>query len=215
MSLPIVYGDSEGDKARAILGTATHELGRYGYPCVDWAIWRLQQQPPNQYRCVQPTSDTAPLALESAEMDGVITRLLSSSLNSTSVMRLYDRLHELPVPSFVGQWMKLPCIIFKLGPLSASRNMLGHVFPAQTAVRVVEIKTDEDLSRFGSPYLIHPSIDFLLDRQPVRSVAETIPEENPNDRSSLIKELPLFSSPSGITSAAPQTRAARLVAHIG
>ena len=125
-------------------------------------------------------------------------------------MRLYDRLHDLPVPSFVGQRMKLPCLGFKLGPLSASRSGSGHVFRAQTAVGVAEIKTEEDLSRFGSLYLIHPWIDFLLDRQPAGSVPETIPEENTDDRVSILGELPFFPGP-----AAPQTRAARLVARLG
>ena len=164
-----------------------------------------------------PTTHIPP-ALERAEMDGITISLRNSSLNSTSIMKLYDRLHELPVPLFVGQRMKLPCIIFKLGPLSASRSKSGHVFRAQTVVGVVEIKTKEDISRFASLYLIHPWIDFLLDRQPVGSVAETIssiPEENTDDRSSLIGELPLFPGPSGIASAAPQTRAARLVARLG
>ena len=164
-----------------------------------------------------PTTHIPP-ALERAEMDGITISLRNSSLNSISIMKLYDRLHELPVPLFVGQRMKLPCIIFKLGPLSASRSKSGHVFRAQTVVGVVEIKTKEDISRFASLYLIHPWIDFLLDRQPVGSVAETIcsiPEENTDDRSSLIGELPLFPSPSGIASAAPQTRAARLVARLG
>ena len=156
-----------------------------------------------------PTTHIPP-ALERAEMDGIAARLRSSSLNLSPIMILYDRLHDLPVPSFVGQRMKLPCLGFKLGPLSASRSGSGHVFRAQTAVGVAEIKTEEDLSRFGSLYLIHPWIDFLLDRQPVGSVPETIPEENTDDRVSILGELPFFPGP-----APPQTRAARLVARLG
>ena len=108
--------------------------------------------------------------------------------------------------------MKLPCLHFKLGPLSASRSKSGQVFRAQTAVGVVELTTDEDLSPFGSLYLVHPWIDFLLDRQPVGSVAEAIPEENTGDGASSIGELSLFPGPSGI---APQTRAARFAARLG
>ena len=163
----------------------------------------------------QPLTTYIPQALESAEMDAIVARLRKSSINSTSIMKLYDRLHELPVPSFVGRRMKLPCLNFKLGPLSASRSKSSHVFRAQTAVGAVEIRTEEDLSRIGSLYLVHPWIDFLLDRQPVGSVGETIPEENTEDRSSSIGELPDFPGPSGIASAAPQTRAARLVARLG
>ena len=110
--------------------------------------------------------------------------------------------------------MKLPCLELKLGPLSASRSRSGHVFRAQTAVGIVEIKTEEDLSRFRSLYLVHPWIDFLLNRQPVGSVPETIPEENTDDRVSILGELPLFPGPS-IPSAVPQTRGARLAARLG
>ena len=215
MSLSVVYG--EGDKALgrflAQLLTSSGDpsilawTGRSGSfnSCLPANIAVFNQLPTTHI----------PPALERAETDGTIARLSRSSLNSTSIMRLHDRLHELPVPSFVGQRMKLPCLNFKLGPLSGSRSKSGHVFRAQTAIGVVEIKTDENLSRFGSLYLVHPWIDFLLDRQPVGSVVETIPEENTDDRSSSIGELPLPPGPSGITFAAPQTRAARLAARLG
>ena len=215
MSLSVVYG--EGDKALgrflAQLLTSSGDTsilawaGRSGSfnSCLPADIAVFKQLPTTHI----------PPALERAEMDGIITRLRSSSLNSTSIMRLYDRLAELPVPLFVGQRMKLPCLNFKLGPLSISRTKSGHVFRAQTAVGVVEIKTEEDLSRFSSLYLVHPWIDFLLDQQPVGGVAETIPEENTDDRSSSIGELPLFPGPSGIALATPQTRAAWLVARLG
>ena len=101
--------------------------------------------------------------------------------------------------------MKLPCLNLKLGPLSASWSTSGRTFRAQTAVGVVEIKTEEDLSRFGALYLVHPWIDFLLDRQPVGSVMETIPEGNTDDRYSLIGRLPSFP-------AAPHIRTGQFVA---
>ena len=111
--------------------------------------------------------------------------------------------------------MKLPCLNFKLGPLSASRSSLGHVFRAQTDVGVVETRTEEDLARYGSLYLIHPWIYFLLDPQPVGSVVDMIPKENEDDRSSSIGDLPLSPDPSSIALATPQTRASRLVARLG
>ena len=111
--------------------------------------------------------------------------------------------------------MKLPCLHFKLGPLSTSRSTSGHVFRAPTAVGVVEIKTEEDLSRFRSLYLVHPWIDFLLGRQPAGNVAETIPEANTDDRSSSIGELSLFPDPSAMASVAPPTQAAWLAARLG
>ena len=148
-------------------------------------------------------------------MDKITARLRASSLNFTLVMNLYDRLNELPIPLFVGQRMKLPCLAFKLGPLSASRSRSERVFRAQTAaLGIVEIKTKEDLSRFDSLYLVHPWIDFLLDRQPVGSVTETTPDAHTDDRFSLMGDLPSFPGPSNITSVAKQTRAFRLVARL-
>ena len=200
VSLPVVYG--EGDQAVGRL------LAQLLTSSGDTSILAWTGKSGSFNSCLpanitvfdQPQITHIPLALEHAEMDKIVARLRSSSLNSTSIMRLYDRLNELPVPLFVGQRMKLPCLIFKLGRLSKA----GHVFRAQTAVGIVEIRTEEDLSRFGSLYLVHPWIDFLLDRQSVGSVAETIPEGNIDDRSSSIGifEFPLFSS--------WQTRAARL-----
>ena len=112
--------------------------------------------------------------------------------------------------------MKLPCITFKLGSLSASRSSSGHVFRAQTSsLGIVEIRSEDDLSQFGSLHVVHPWIDFLLDLQPVRSVADMIPEENTDDWSSSIGELPLFPGPSGIMLAAPWRWAVQLVAHLG
>ncbi|KAF8547864.1 hypothetical protein OG21DRAFT_837577 [Imleria badia] len=129
---------------------------------------------------------------------------------------LNDRLHELPVPSFSGIRMKFPCLTFKLGPLSTSRSTPVHVFRAPTAaLGAVGIKTEEDLSRFGSLYLVHPWIDFLLDRQAVGSIAETIPEDINDQSSSMISGSPSFAGPPDLASAAPQTRAARLVARLG
>ena len=107
--------------------------------------------------------------------------------------------------------MKLPCLNFKLGPLLASRNASGHVFRSQTAVGVVEITTEEDLTRFDSLYLVHPWIDFLLDRRPVASAIQTIPEESMNERS-LIGGLSSSPGPSNITFAALPTHAAGLLA---
>ena len=214
MSLGIVYG--EGDKALgrflAQLLTSSGDTsilawtGRSGSfnSCLPASITVFNQLPTTHI----------PPALDHAEMDRNIARLQSSSLDSASIMRLYDRLQELTIPLFVGQRMKLPCLHFKLGPLSAPRNRAsGHVFRAQTAVGVVEIKTEEDISRIGSLYLVHPWIDFLLDRQPIGSGEETIPEEITDDQLSLssIGELPSFTGPSNIPSATPQTRAARLV----
>ena len=113
----------------------------------------------------------------------------NASLDLATVTRLFDRLYDLPIPFFVGKRMRLPCIVFKLGPLSVSQNRSERVFHAQAAVLgVVKIKTEVDLSRLDSLRLVHPWIDFLLDRQPVGSVIETIPEESA--QSPLVDRLP-------------------------
>jgi hypothetical protein len=111
--------------------------------------------------------------------------------------------------------MTLTCIAFKLGPLSVSRSRSQRVFRAQTtALGIVEIGTEDDLSQLDTLYLVRPWI--LLDRRPVGSVIETIPEEKINDQSSSIGVLPSksFPGPSDITSVAPRTRTAWLVARL-
>ena len=155
--------------------------------------------------------------MATAEMEKLTTTLRVSLLSSFSVMELYDQLHDLPLPLFVGQRLKLPCFIFKLGAVRGALNAGGHVFRVQTDVLGnVEIRTEEDLSRFGPLYLVHPWIDFLLDCQPVGSIIETIPDENTQDQSSSIGELPPSSpGPSNIISAACKTGTARLASRLG
>ena len=86
---------------------------------------------------------------------------------------------------------------------------------AQTdGLGIVEITTTEDLSRLDSLILVHPWIDFLLDRQPVGGFTEMIAEESLNEQSP-ISELLSSPGPSNITLVVPQTRAARLVARLG
>ncbi|KAF8546584.1 hypothetical protein OG21DRAFT_1491063 [Imleria badia] len=204
MSLPVVYG--EGDKA----------LGRFLSQLLtssgDTSILSWTGQSGSFNSCLPadiavfnhlPTMHIPP-TLERAEMERITASLRNASLNWTSIMRLHSLLLQLPVASFAGQRMKLPCLTFKLGPLSAYRSTSGRVFRAQTdALGIVEIRTEEDLLRFGSLYLVHPWIDFLLGQQPVGSVAETIPEENAD--AALIDELPSLPGAFGVPSVAPQT----------
>ncbi|KAF8129255.1 hypothetical protein EV363DRAFT_1169375 [Boletus edulis] len=98
--------------------------------------------------------------------------------------------------------MTLPCITFKLGPLSISSNRSERVSRAKTAaLGTVEIRTEEDLSRFKSLYLVHPWVDFLLDRQPVGSILEST-----DDQSSTMGELPSLPGPSTTSLAALRSR---------
>ena len=215
-SLPVVYGEGDMALGRLLAQLLTSSgdtnilawTGRSGSfnTCLPADIAVFSES---------PTSHVPP-ANEDPLMERVVAGLRASSLSLTSVMRLYDRLNELPVLLFAGQRMKLPCIVFKLGPVSASRNELqGQVFRAQTgALGVVEITTKEDISRLDSLYLIHPWIDFLLDRQPIGCVMETILEEEHANRQST-KLLPSSSpvSPKA-RSIPPGRRAARLVAKL-
>ena len=211
MSLPVVYG--EGDKA----------LGRFLAQLLtssgDTSILAWTGRSSSFNSCLPakisvfnqlPTMHIPP-ALEGVEMGRIPPSLQTTLLDATLVMKMHDRLNELPVPLFVGQRMKLPCIIFKVGPLSATHSTSGHAFRAQTTVLgTVEISTEQDLSHFRSLYLVHPWIDFLLDRQPVGSIVETISEESTVDLSCSIGELSSLAGSSTIASADPHTRAAWL-----
>ncbi|KAF8557067.1 TPR-like protein [Imleria badia] len=210
MFLPVVYG--EGDQALGRL------LAQLLTSSGDTSILAWSGQSGSFNSCL-PASITVfnhqltthiPLTLEHAEMDKITARLRNSSVNLTLITEFYDRLHMLSVPLFAGQRLKLPCLNFKLGPLSTSWSGSNRIFRAQTAVGAITIETKDDLTQFGSLYFAHPWIDFLLDRQPVGSGVEPIPEETTDDLSSPVGELPSPSGSSGIALASPQTRAPRL-----
>ncbi|KAF8123182.1 hypothetical protein EV363DRAFT_1587463 [Boletus edulis] len=213
MSLPVVYG--EGDQALGRL------LAQLLTSSGDTSILAWTGRSGSFNSCLPaniivfkdlPTSHI-PSAITSAEMETIIARMRSSSLNLTLATKLLDRLHELPVPSFAGQRMKLPCLAFRLGPVSATRSASGRVFRAKTdALGTVEIRTTEDLSRLDPLTLVYPWIDFLLDRQPVGTVVETISED---DQGLLIGEPDPLSSPYHTTSPLLQSRTARFASRFG
>ena len=197
MSLPVVYGEGDLALGRVLaqLLTSSGDIsilswtGKSGTfnSCLPTNITVFKQLPPPHI----------PPVIASTKMDKIIAELRASSLNLTLVMKLHDRLDEFPVASFSGQQMTLPCLTFKLGAVTATRNAEGCVFRAQTdALGIVNIGTEEDLSQFDSLYLVHPWLDFLLDRPPVGSVIKTISEEDPDDESFLFDEPPLFAGPS-------------------
>ena len=210
MSLPVVYGEGDQALGRLLAQLLTSSgdssilawTGKSGNfnSCLPTSIAVFKQFPPSHI----------PPAIASTEMDKMIDKLRVSSLNLTLVMKLHDQLDGFPVASFSGQRMRLPCLTFKLGAVTASRNAAGRVFRAQTdALGIVAIGTEEDLSRFNSLYLVHPWLDFLLDQRPVGGVIETIPEENTGDQSSSLGELPPFTGPSNTPVAAQEKRTAR------
>ena len=216
MSLPVMYG--EGDKALGQL------LAQLLMSSGDTSILAWTGRSGSFNSCLPadivvfsrlPTSHI-PQAIAGTEIETIAAGSRVSPLNITLVTRLYDRLDELPVPLFAGRRMKLPCLTFKLGRVSAFLIGSEVVFRAQTAaLGVVEIRTEEDLTRPDSLYLIHPWIDFLLDRHPVGSITELFAEENIDDQSSVLGEFPSFPGPSNTLPTARQTRAARLVARLG
>ncbi|KAN0088066.1 hypothetical protein V8E55_006687 [Tylopilus felleus] len=204
MSLPVVFGQllaqlltSSGDTG--ILAW-TGRSGSFN-SCLPTNIIMFKQLPPSH---IPPTITTT-------EMEKLTTTLHVSSLSSASVMKLYDQLHYLTLPLFVGQRLKLPCIRFEVVAVTDAWNAGGHVFRAWTdMLGIVEIRTEEDLFRFSPLYLVHPWIDFLLYRQPVGSIIEMIPEENTDDQSSSIDKLPLSSLPGP-----PNITFAALTSHFG
>ncbi|KAN0084390.1 hypothetical protein V8E55_007894 [Tylopilus felleus] len=209
-SLPVMYGEGDQALGRLLAQLLTSSgdtsilawTGKSGSlnSCLPTNITVFKQFPPSHI----------PPAIASTEMDKIIARSRASSLNLTLVMKLHDRLDEFPVASFSGQRMRLPCLTFKLGTATATRNAAGRAFRAKIdALGIVEIRTEEDLSRFSSLYLVHPWIDFLLDRQPVGSIIETTPGENTEDHSSSIGELPSLTGPSNTPDAAPEKRTSR------
>jgi hypothetical protein len=212
ISLPIVYG--EGDQA---LGRLLAQL----LTCSgDTSILAWTGRSGSFNSCL-PTGITVFNNLPnlyipaSVDMETIISRRRPSSPNLALIMKLYDRLHALPVPSFANQRMKLPCLTFKLGPVLATRDALGHVFRARTgALGIVEIRTTEDLSRLDSLTLVHPWIDFLLDRRQPVGITETTPESTPAQSLSA-RPSQSSTSPSSIAGTVKPTRKARMISHLG
>jgi hypothetical protein len=212
LSLPVVYGEGDRSLGR-LLAQLLASSGATSILAWNGKSGSFNSCLPARIAVFSQLLTThIPPVIDRAEMNMVAARLRASSLDFTLAMKLYDQLNDLPVPLFAGRRMKLPCITFKLGPLSASRSRSEYVFRAQTAaLGVVVIRTTENLSRLDSLYLIHPWMDFLLDRQPVGSVTETIYEESMDDHFSLIVEPSTSAGPSNITSAVPQTPTMRRV----
>ena len=214
MFLPIVYGEGDQALGRLLAQLLTNSgdtsilawNGRSGSfnSCFPIETRVFNQLPPSHI----------PPALASSETEKIIDKLLASSLNLTSVISLYDRLDELLVVSFSGQRMKLPCLTFPLEGVAATGNVSGRVFRAHNDVLgVVEIITEEDLSRFDLLYLVHPWIDFLLNRQAAKSVLERIPE-NIVGQSSLY-EHPSISGSSSITLVTTEARTDSFTSRFG
>ncbi|KAG9310464.1 hypothetical protein JVU11DRAFT_9607 [Chiua virens] len=111
-----------------------------------------------------------PLATNDAEVNPG----LRTSPNMSQLIKLHDELLKLSAPLFSGKRMRLPCIAFRLGRVSTTVVASERVFCATTPfLGHVEIHTTEQLSRLDSLILVHPWIDFLLDRRPMEDVEDT------------------------------------------
>ncbi|KAI9572524.1 hypothetical protein HD554DRAFT_1553177 [Boletus coccyginus] len=119
-----------------------------------------------------------PLPIEDAKLEETITTMRTPSLDLDTALRLYHRLNELPAPWFAASRMKLPCIAFKLPPLSPSRATSGRIYRVETPFfGTVEIKTRQDMSRLNSLYLVHPWLDNLLDHDDMQTGLEFMEDD--------------------------------------
>ena len=217
LSLPVVYG--EGDKALGRLFAQL--LTSSGNTSV--LAWSGKSGnfnsclPANITVFDQLAISHVPRTIPVSEMDGIVAGMRTSGINLTSLTKLYNKVDELPVPSFVDERMKLPCIAFTLGSLPVSPDGSEFFFRVQTdGLGIVEISTKEDLSQMHSLYLVHPWIDFLLDRQPGGNVTETKPEAHKDDLSSLGQSASSPDPPSiTSTSTSLRTQTTRFFSHFG
>lgn len=108
-----------------------------------------------------------PPLIEAAKLDRIVTELRSSLPDLTLVMRLYDRLHELPSPSIASSRLRLPGIVFRLTDLvHTSGPDPIHVYHASmSTLGDIEIRTVDDLTGMNVLYLVHPWIRPLLDQE--------------------------------------------------
>ena len=152
----------------------------------------------------QPVTSHIPPAILDAEMETITAGLHASELDLDLVTRLYSRVDELPTPTFAAQRMRLPCLAFKIRTISPFSSGSGVVFRAQaSALGVVEIKSRQNLARLDSLYLVHPWIDFLLDRPAAGNIAETAPHEDEISEPDEILSFDSFPDLSSISHADP------------
>ena len=169
--IPAIYGEEDGSLGRLL----AHVLTVSGD--VSILAWTGESGsfnsclPANITVFSELATSHLPPPIQDAEMERIITTSHSSSFDLDVALKLYDRLNDLPVPSFAASRMKLPCITFKL-PSFSSRTRYGRVYlyRADTlAFGVVEIKTRHDLSRMKTLYLVHPWLDVFLEHEDMQN----------------------------------------------
>ena len=111
-----------------------------------------------------------PPPIETVEIDRIVKGLRLSSPDPTLVEMLYNRLHDLPSPSFAASRLRLPGIVFPLTELDRTSGpdptTNVYVYRATTStLGKVEIKTTDDLTGMKDFCLVHPWIPPLLDQE--------------------------------------------------
>ncbi|KAN0101156.1 hypothetical protein V8E55_001140, partial [Tylopilus felleus] len=162
-----------------------------------------------------------PRPIEDGEMMGMsITQLRTTGLDLDLAMKLYDRLSDLPAPEFAASRMKLPCMAFKLPPLSPSQAGSARGYRVETPFfGMVEIKTKQDPTRSNSLYLVHPWLDDEVEDSEL-SLPDTDDEdesdEEGQDDSVALRERRLPSPPVRVHTVPMdrETRALRLIARL-
>ena len=217
ISQPVVYG--EGDRAlgrllaQLVTGSGdtsilawTGEAGSFN-SCLPASI-AVFDQPPTVH---------IPLATPTVAVEMLTPSMRPSSPKFSLVMQLYDRLHRLSVPSFANRRMRLPCLAFRLGPLVlADQTVSEYVFRAKAgALGAIVIRTKEDLSRWDSLMLVHPWIDFLLNRQPVGKGGDSIPDNTSFQPSSTGQPSWPSGPPNTTPAGKPKTPASRIASRFG
>ena len=208
MTMPVTYGEQDKALGRFLAQLLTSSgdasilawTGRSGSfnSCLPSSITVFSQLPTSHI----------PVAISDSRMGAIIAEIHSLDLPTT----LYDRVNELPLPSFAESRLKLPCLTFNVRQVSSKGP---GVFYLQTkALGDVVIQTQEDLSRLNSLRLVHPWIDFLVCRRPVGGVPRAIVEED-TDNLSVQNELPSIPGPSNIALPAKKTLTTRFMSRIG
>ncbi|KAI9455056.1 hypothetical protein HD554DRAFT_2036671 [Boletus coccyginus] len=175
--IPVIYG--EGNQAVSRL--LEHILTRSG----DITLLAWTGRSLSSYHSYLPAELTVyneivpphvPRPMETAEMDGIVTALRSSSPDPSLAVALYRQLNNLPPLSLFAGRLTLHGIVFPLDglvPLSDSETASGLVVYHATSPMLgdIEFETTDKLSGVER-LLIHPWINPLLDRDFSRGVPQ-------------------------------------------
>ena len=231
--IPTIYGEGEAALGRLL----SHILAGSG----DLSILAWTGETGSYNSCLPvhvivfngPATSHLTSPMSDAEMKSAVAALYTPSFDLDVALRLYNRLRELPPPWFAASRMKLSCIAFVLPPLSSSRTRSGRVYRGDTlAFGMVEITTRHYLSRMGSLYLVHPSLDSLLEQEHLQGGAfveddvapppspdtddEDISDDEFDDEASFVPASETPSHPVRVSTVPVdrETRARRLVARL-